>query len=102
MFTECSLNVPQDGDWVIAGSDGLFDNMFDKEIAALQQEAALKGSEAGDEYFTAQVVARCAHKGWTQAQRGWIRAQRVDSGSEGVDSGIAGVVSGTSPGCIHH
>jgi len=67
-FVDMDYNTPadanaerfkvEDGDWVIAGSDGLFDNMFDKEIAALQQEAALKGSEAGDEYFTAQVVAR--------------------------------------------
>ena len=26
----------KDGDWLILGSDGLFDNMFDEEIAALQ------------------------------------------------------------------
>uniref|UniRef100_A0A7S0QYV8 Protein phosphatase n=1 Tax=Pyramimonas obovata TaxID=1411642 RepID=A0A7S0QYV8_9CHLO len=67
-FVDMDYNTPMDannerfnveeGDWIIAGSDGLFDNMFDKEIATLQQEAANKGSEAGDEYFTAQVVAR--------------------------------------------
>jgi len=48
----------QEGDWIIAGSDGLFDNMFDSEIETLQAQAAKKGSEAGDEYFTVQVVAR--------------------------------------------
>lgn len=26
----------KDGDWLILGSDGLFDNMYDEEIAALQ------------------------------------------------------------------
>ena len=26
----------EEGDWVIAGSDGLFDNMFDSEIETLQ------------------------------------------------------------------
>eukprot|EP00238_Polyblepharides_amylifera_P002783 CAMPEP_0196582184 /NCGR_PEP_ID=MMETSP1081-20130531/37901_1 /TAXON_ID=36882 /ORGANISM="Pyramimonas amylifera, Strain CCMP720" /LENGTH=379 /DNA_ID=CAMNT_0041902679 /DNA_START=179 /DNA_END=1318 /DNA_ORIENTATION=- len=48
----------QEGDWVIAGSDGLFDNMFDEEIIKLQTEAELRGSQVGDDYFVAQVVAR--------------------------------------------
>jgi len=48
----------KDGDWLILGSDGLFDNMYDEEIAALQMQAETKGKDAGDEYFQAQVIAR--------------------------------------------
>jgi len=48
----------QEDDWLVAGSDGLFDNMFDSEIEQLQSQASTKAAESGDEYFTVQVVAR--------------------------------------------
>ena len=47
-----------EGDMIIAATDGVWDNLFDTECAALIGQTKAKGSNPGE---TAEALARCAN-----------------------------------------
>ena len=54
-----SYSVPLiEGDVIIAATDGVWDNLFDTECAALVGQTKAKGNNAGQ---TAEALARCAN-----------------------------------------
>ena len=52
-------SVPlKEGDVIIAGTDGVWDNLFDTECAALVSQTQGKGQNPAQ---SAEALARCAH-----------------------------------------
>ncbi len=52
-------SVPlKEGDVIIAGTDGVWDNLFDPECAALVSQTQGKGQNPAQ---SAEALARCAH-----------------------------------------
>ena len=56
----CSVPLIE-GDVIIAATDGVWDNLFDTECAALVGQTKGKGSNPGE---TAEALARCANMRW--------------------------------------
>ena len=58
MLLQCYSVPLKDGDIIIACTDGVWDNLFDTECAALAAQTKSKGQNPGE---TAEALARCAH-----------------------------------------
>lgn len=58
VLLQCYSVPLKEGDIIVAGTDGVWDNLFDQECAALVSQTKSKGQNPGD---TAEALARFAH-----------------------------------------